>query len=308
MQTRNLRINGFDGVVGSEVPLHVYGDSSRGPRVGVMAGVHGCEYVAMAALREFLASLDERELRGELRVVPMANIASFWHRTPFVVPHDQKNLNRLFPGSPEGTFSERLAFTLFENLIRPCDYFIDMHSGDLVEDLEPFVIVDDSAVGEQSMMLARQYGLHHIVRVEESASPIGGTASSAAARHGIASITAEVGRCGMSEPGAIARHLSGLRRALSFCGLLPVAGIDGSQVGQVYEHTSWTWVRTPHEGWWTPAVAVGHFVEEGDVMGEVVSLDSSYRHDVRASRSGYILFMTSSPAVMVDGLLLGLAS
>jgi predicted deacylase len=262
----------------------------------------------MAALREFLASLDEGELRGELRVVPMANIASFWQRTPFVVPHDQKNLNRLFPGSPGGTFSERLAFTLFENLIRPCDYFIDMHSGDLVEDLEPFVLVDDSAVGEQSMMLARAYGLDHIIRAEESASPIGGTASSAAAQHGIAAITAEVGRCGLTEPDAVERHLLGLRRALSFSGLLPATDLDSNQAGNGHEHTSWTWIRTPQEGWWTPRVAVGNFVGQGDVIGRVVSLDGHYWHDVRAPRSGYILFMTSSPAVMVDGLLLGLAS
>ncbi len=307
MQLRNLRIDDDLSLVGSEVPLRVYGEGTRGPRVGVMAGVHGCEYVAMAALQKFLDSVDESRIKGELRVITMANAASFWTRTSFVVPHDGKNLNRSFPGNPEGSFTERLAHVIFQELIRPVDFFIDMHSGDLVEDLEPFVLFEESDVTDRARALAQSYGLGHVVRVVKSDSPISGTASGAAAEIGIAAITAEVGRCGLLEHDAVDQHERGLRRALVHTGVLEARGEEEVPTSPPLEHSSWAWLRSPISGWWSPRVSVGHYVEAGEQIGEVREIEGLGRHVVSAPSSGYLLFMTSSPAVDVDGLLLGLA-
>src|ERR1700733_14796534 len=115
-----------------------------------MAGVHGCEYVPMLALRQFLDELDESQLHGSVRVVPMANIASFQARSAFVVPHDGLNLNRYFPGNKDGSFTERLAYALFQEAISPAQYHVDMHAGDQVEALEPFAIYYASSVEEAS--------------------------------------------------------------------------------------------------------------------------------------------------------------
>ena len=76
-----IRVDGAEGLVGSEIPFYVYGNPELGPIVSVMAGVHGCEYVPMLALRTFLDELDESQLRGSLRVVPIANLASFHARS-----------------------------------------------------------------------------------------------------------------------------------------------------------------------------------------------------------------------------------
>ena len=207
-QVLNIRVDGADGLVDTDVPFHIYGDPDRGPTVSLMAGVHGCEYTSMLGLRRFLAGLDETALRGSLRVVPIANIAAFHARTAFVVPHDGLNLNRCFPGDPNGSFSERLAHALFENVIRLADYHIDLHAGDQVEDLEPFTIYDASNVEDQSRAMAFAYGLGYVVRDSHSASPIAGTSSAAAAAVGIASFTAEVGGCGLVDE--ISVHLAHL--------------------------------------------------------------------------------------------------
>ena len=216
-----IRVDGADGLVGSEIPFYVYGNPDLGPTVSVMAGVHGCEYVPMLALRTFLDELDESQLRGSLRVVPIANLASFHARSAFVVPHDGLNLNRYFPGKADGSFTERLAYALFNEAISPAQFHIDMHAGDQVEDLEPFTIYDASDVEEGSSRLAHAYGLGFVIRTERSESPIGGMSSTAAAEAGIASITAEVGGRGLVDDQSVARHLEGLRRALAEIGVLP---------------------------------------------------------------------------------------
>lgn len=304
MKTTLLRVDGADGLVGSEVPLHVYGDGSLGPVVSVMAGVHGCEYTSMLALRRFLDTLDESALRGELRVVPMANIAAFKARSAFVVPHDGLNLNRYFPGDPDGGFTERLAHVLFEGLIRPARYHIDMHAGDLVEALEPFTIYDVSSVAEDARALAFSYGLGHVIRTERSDSPIAGTSSAAAAEVGIAAITAEVGGCGLVDEESVRRHEEGLRRALAHIGILPA---DFAPPPAPVEHTRWLWLRSTREGWWSANVVVGQSVAAGEVLGTVRALEGDDREEIVAPETGVPLFLTTSPAVAAEGLLLGLA-
>src|ERR1700760_4261094 len=98
---------------GMETPaIEVTGDAP-GPLLSVVAGVHGCEYASMAGLRRWAGGLAGRPLRGTVRAVPVVNLPAFWARSPFVVPEDGKNLNRCFPGSPDGTLAERLPFAGF---------------------------------------------------------------------------------------------------------------------------------------------------------------------------------------------------
>ncbi len=69
------------------------------------------------------------------------------------------------------------------------------------------------------------------------------------------------------------------------------------------------WLRCADEGWWEPAVKVGDWVSEGQVLGSVSSIDGARTQEViSAPDDGVLLFMTSSPAVAADGLLLGLGA
>jgi predicted deacylase len=303
MKQSVIRVDGANGLVGSDVPFYEYGDASQGPTVSLMAGVHGCEYAAMLGLRRFLDQLDESKLRGCLRVVPIANLASFHTRTAFVVPHDGLNLNRCFPGKAEGSFTERLAFALFEQVIRSADFHVDMHSGDQVEALEPFTIYDASEVEEQSRAMAIAYGLKYMVRSAHSESPIAGTSSAAAAQAGIPSITGEAGGRGLIDEASVQSHVAGVQRVLSLLGVLPGSYERGESS---IELSHWVWLRAQSSGWWSPRIDVGEEVSAGAIVGSVTSLDRSEVRDIIAPEAGIPLFLTTSPAVGENGLLLGL--
>ena len=305
MKKSIIRVDGATDLVGSDVPFYEYGDPALGPTVSLMAGVHGCEYTSMLGLRRFLDTLDESALRGSLRVVPMANVASFQARSAFVVPHDGLNLNRCFPGDANGSFTERLAAAIFDEAIRPAQFHVDMHAGDQVEDLEPFTIYDVSTVEDQSRALALAYGLGYMIRTERSASPIAGTSSAAAAEAGIASITAEVGGRGLVDEASVRRHEEGVRRVLAMLGVLP-ASFDPAPAPVEISH--WLWLRSTRGGWWSSSVHVGDAVRAGSVLGTVRALESDEYVEVVAPEDGVPLFLTTSPAVAADGLLLGLAA
>lgn len=303
---KTLRVEGAAGMVGAEVPYLEYGSRRLGPSVTLIAGVHGCEYASMLGLRRFLAGLDEAELQGHLTAVPILNLAAFHGRTPFVVPHDGLNLNRCFPGRADGSFTERLARVTFDQVVRSSDATLDLHCGDQPEALAPFALYDASPVEASSRALAVAYGLPWAIRVERSDSPIAGTSSAAAAEVGIPSITAEAGGCGLIDEASVQAHVDGLHRVLAHLGLLPdtvAAAAPPEELGH------FLWLRSTRGGWWEPAVSAGEQLVAGQTVGTISPLLGGEQFEVeeiRAPEAGLPIFVTTSPAVAADGLLLGL--
>jgi len=293
-------------LAGLDVPV-IELTGSAGPRLTVLAGVHGCEYAPMAAVRRWTLTLAGRELRGSIRAVPVLNLPAFRARSPFVVPDDGKNLNRCFPGDPAGTVAERLAHAAFTQLIEGSDALVDAHAGDMVEALEPFALYDAGASEERARELAVAYGLGYVIRQEPGPGrAVGGTTSTAAAEIGIPAIIAEAGGCGLVEPAAVAAHVRGLDRVLAVLGMTSDPAPDGE--APVYLGR-FLWLRAAREGWWEPVVRPGQRVAAGQALGTVSSLDGAQvLQSVTAPAPGVPMFITSSPAVAATGLLLGLGA
>ena len=97
------------GTATLQIPVAVVHGSRPGPRVAVTAGIHGAEYVSIAALREVVHDLDPSSMTGSLVAVLTANPAGFAARTIYLNPLDGLNLNRQFPGDRHGSPTQRLA-------------------------------------------------------------------------------------------------------------------------------------------------------------------------------------------------------
>jgi len=289
-----------------ELPcVEVRGDRD-GPRLCLIAGIHGCEYSSIAAVRRFVRGLDPARLAGSVAAVPIVNLPSFWARSPFVTPADGKNLNRCFPGRPEGTYSEVLAHEVFERLIAPSDYLADLHGGDMVEELEPFSLYDASPVEDTAREMAIAFGLPYVVRLERAGAPVSGTTSAAAAAAGIPAVIAEAGGRGLVEEAVVELFVRGLENVLRRVGMLegdpepPPAGMRSV--------ARFVWLRSGAAGWWEPVEGAGAAVEAGALLGTVSDLYGDTIEEVRAPESGVLLFVTTSPAVDTEGLLLGLGA
>jgi predicted deacylase len=304
IETSELQVDlDDDGVL--RIPyVRVVGEAGGGPHLTLIAGVHGTEYTSIAAARELLTELQPAGLSGTVTVAPVVNLPAFWARTPFVVPLDGKNLNRSFPGDPGGSAAERIAAAVTEKLIKGTDYLIDLHAGDLPEALAPFALYDASPVEQRARDLALAYGLGHVVRQSSQGRTVAGSTSAVAAEFGIPAITAESGERGILDRDAVDRHLRGLRNVLRYLDLLPG---DAEVFDRPAEHEGWIWMKTSDAGWWEPVIQPGAWVVEGDLLGTVSPLIGGEPTRITAPAAGVPIFITSSPAVLADGLLLGLA-
>jgi hypothetical protein len=291
---------------GLEWPCIEVAGAGDGPRLAVIAGIHGCEYSSIAAAVRLVRELDPAELRGSVVAVPIVSLTSFRSRTPFVTPEDGKNLNRCFPGDPGGTFSDQLAHHVHTDLIAPADALVDMHGGDMVEALAPFTLYDESPVGETARAMAIAYGLPFVVCTEREGAAISGTTSAAAADAGVAGITPEVGGCGLLEEDAVVAHVRGARNVMRSLGML-----DGDVEPPPQPQRAaarFVWLRCREAGWWQPSMRVGEDVAAGGRLGAVLDPFGDELEAITAPEAGVPLFITSSPAVAADGLLLGLGA
>lgn len=275
-----------------------------GPRLTLLAGVHGCEYPAIAAVRRFMAELDTGRLSGSILAIPMVSPTSFAARSAFVVPEDERNLNRSFPGEPDGSFTDALADHVFREFIAPAEIVIDLHGGDLFEALEPFALYDASPHEHVALRLARAYGLAYVIR--NHGTGLGATTSAAAAAAGIPAIVAEAGGRGLLTEEDVQRHLTGLRGALTAAGMLEADLDMPTAPAEQFLVETFTWPRCRQAGWWQAEVGVGDEVAEGQRLGAVLDSFGEEQEIVRAPHDGVMLFLTTSPAVTDDGLLLGL--
>ncbi len=100
-----------------------------GPGVLITAGIHGDEGPWGAwAIQKLLSGIDEKDLRGFIRVVPMANPLAM-QADKRNAPVDQLDLNRVFPGDEQGSYTERIAHILATNGLEDIDAVIDLHGG-----------------------------------------------------------------------------------------------------------------------------------------------------------------------------------
>ncbi|HWK25853.1 MAG TPA: succinylglutamate desuccinylase/aspartoacylase family protein [Solirubrobacter sp.] len=281
-----IRLNGLD------VPAFQIQGAQDGPRVSLIAGVHGCEYSSIQAVIETVRALGADQLRGRLTAVPVVSMDSFTLRSPFVVPADGQNLNRALPGDAGGSYTERLAHDIHTTLIEPADAVIDLHGGDLVEALEPFALY----ANERSRGLAYAFGLPYVV--DSTAGTLGGMTANVAA-HGV---IAEAGGAGQLDPHAVALLKDGTLNALRHLGVL--AGDPDPP--RSTEIRRFEWLHSTPAGFWAAAAGPGDRVRAGAVLGEVRNLYGDTLQTVTAPADGVVLFLTTSAAVAADGLLLGL--
>src|SRR6188508_3240451 len=151
---------------GARIPVSLVRGSGKGPVLALVAGVHGYEYPGISALQRLRQSIDPRALRGTLILVHIANPPSFYGRTIYTSPADGKNLNRVFPGRPDGTLSERIAYEITTQVIAKADFLVDLHAGDGNEALRPYVympVTGNAKLDAAIRGMALAFGLDHIV-------------------------------------------------------------------------------------------------------------------------------------------------
>jgi uncharacterized protein len=274
MRYRPGRVERFNYQVGTLpdgnpvfIPVQILCGDRPGPRLAAVAGVHGDELEGVKALHALMAALDPAAVAGTLVVVPVVNVLAF-NACSRRSPVDNIDLNRVFPGNPTGSISERVAYGLCHSILAGCDLVVSLHGWYQNGTLEPWMEFVDvpGAVGEASHAAACAFGIADLVPLP----PLPGRLISALAEMGIPAIEGEVGGQATFNEEKWRLYSNGISNVMAHLGMLPSRNSSGTALSLSY------WglrgVTAPVGGLFERQIGLGERVDQGQCLATISDL------------------------------------
>ena len=273
-----------------DVAIFVARGVRAGPTLCITSAIHGDEVNSVEIARRVFAGVDSAKMAGMLVVLPAVN--SYGFRTKGRNMPDRRDLNRAFPGNPNGSVASIVAAEVFGRVIKDCSYVIDLHTGSNLRTNMPQVRVDTG--NAKAVELAYNFGIGIVVAGEGPE----GSLRRAALTAGIPAIIYEAGPPYIFVEPEIARGTQGVRNVMSYLGMTD----DPPNTLPAQRLASSRWLRVPKRqgGIYLPTVVVGDAVSAGQLVATVTDPITDQVHEIRADADGVVIGM-ALPQVVLSG-------
>ncbi|HEU5248556.1 MAG TPA: M14 family metallopeptidase [Thermoanaerobaculia bacterium] len=284
---------------GTRIDVAVIRGRKPGPVLALVSGAHGTEYASIVAVAKLVQLLDPAAISGTVVLVPLVNVPSFVQKVPHVNPVDGKSMNRFYPGKADGTQTERASFAITREVVEKCDHLIDLHGGDLDEDLRPYSYwtkTGNAAQDAISRDMVLAFGLDHvIVSTERPKDPNASRyLENTATTRGKPSITVEAGHAGTVEPDDVAALVDGTLSVMRYLKML--SGAPTRVEPPVWIESVKT-IVSGETGLFHPVVRKGSYVAQGTRVGYVTDFMGRPIFEALSPTSGVVLYICSVPSM-----------
>jgi predicted deacylase len=284
---------------GTTISVAVIHGAKPGKVVAFVAGSHGTEYASIVALTRLIAQINPKQLTGSVIVAPLLNVPSFEQMTPHLNPVDQKGMNGAYPGNSNGTQTERALAFVTDQIVTPADVIVDLHGGDLDENLRPYSYwtrTGNTAQDEASHALVLALGLDHIIlRDVDATNPASARSLSGyALAKGKTAIVAEAGRSGLVLDADVNALIAG---SLNVLGSLKMIDRAVKPVASPVWVTGGSRVGADKPGMFFATVDRDTIVKEGATIGYTTDYLGRRTGEVRAPVAGLITFIRGVPSM-----------
>lgn len=201
------------------IPITVIANG-KGPTALLTGGNHGDEYEGPIALQALSWEIQPQDVSGRVIIVPYMNYPAFRTGTR-VSPIDQVNLNRAFPGRPDGTVSQKIAHYFADVLVPMADIVLDYHSGGKTLDFLPYAAahyLDDKDQQAKCVEAVRAFGAPYTMMMLEIDSV--GMFDTTVEAQGKVFVTTELGGGGTATARSAEIAIRGARNVLRHAGIL----------------------------------------------------------------------------------------
>jgi len=240
------------------VPVIVVNGSKEGPSLWIECCIHGNEVAGPYALLKTIQGLDPKNMNGTLIGVPALNITAFWTNGRIPI-FDTKDLNRIMPGDPDGSFAEQYASAIYKAVKANADHLVDVHWAGKVD----WALYNaEVKIAEKCSQLAKASAFEVIVS-DGHGGILNGALFNVVAREGISSVILE--------------SKDRQKIHVAYTNILKHLGmIDGRPVEaksqKMYKGFAWREVVIKRGGLFHPKIEEGEEVSKGDVLGVVTNI------------------------------------
>ncbi len=268
-------------------PVLVVNGARTGPVLCLTAAIHGDELNGIEIVRRILHGIDPNELSGTVIGVPIVNLQGFQRASRYLT--DRRDLNRFFPGNPQGSSASRIAYSFFNNIVKHCDLLVDLHTGSSHRTNLPQIRADLHY--PEVAAFAQAFGIPVILHSEGST----GMLRHAALEIGIPSVTLEAGKSLTLQEPAVVHGVKSIKILLNKIKMLENTHVWNDSES-VYYHSAW--VRVDHGGILFSNVALGDRVSKNKVLGVVTDPITNTQSEVISPHNGRVIGMAVDQVVM----------
>ncbi|WP_299683639.1 M14 family metallopeptidase [uncultured Dokdonia sp.] len=293
------------------LPISIIKGQEEGPVFTMIAGVHGYEYPPIVATQALLKEIDPNKLTGTLIVIPIANKGSFYTRTPFINPQDNKNLNNAFPGKKDGSITEQIAYFITKNIIPVSDVVLDIHGGDACEDLIPFVCYYDNQKKPEQTALAKklseQSGFEYVVSYPYTitAKDPAKYTFKQAVQDGKTALSIECGKLGNVQEENVQLIQKGVYNMLQTLNMYTNG--TGAHKNIIYRNSQ-VYISSNVKGIFYSDHKAGDTVSKGAMVGYTTDEFGNTLEEYTASTDGVVLYMLATPPINIDDTVMCISS
>ena len=280
-----------------EIPCFIFHGKFDGPTLAITSAIHGDELNGVSILHFLIHGndhipnnkddfIDVNNLHGTLILVPIANpeaVLLMQRRAT-----DGRDLNRQFPGNPNGNHSQRLAHALFSSLVYKADYLIDIHTAPGTRINLPHIRTNFD--NKKCKNLARIFGTNIVLHSLGSE----GTLRREATNAGCPSILLETGSSNSFQIKNVKEGLIGILNVLKHLDM--IKGEIKEPNYRVLIRKS-RWIRAPSGGLLHNLIDVGELVEDGQLIAHITDPFGSKVDDIYAPCKGLIVSMATIPLI-----------
>ena len=265
--------------------------NSEGPTALLTGANHGDEYEGPIALWGMTNELSADVVSGRVIMIPAMNYPAFkaGKRTS---PIDGGNMNRVFPGDPNGNITQIIADYFSRTLLPMADYVIDIHSGGKTMEFLPFGaahILDDKEQQARCVGAVEAFNAPYtLMLLEPDATHLYDTA---AENQGKVFVSTELGGGGSASATSVKIAKRGISNVLMHAGILSGEPERGPSVS-LDTMSPECFVRSEHSGLIEMCNDLGTEVKEGDLIAVV--------HDTERTGSTPVEYRSK-----VDGIFMG---
>lgn len=264
------------------IPMTICRGAAPGPLLVAVGGIHGDEYEGMRAIWQAFQTLDPDEMSGDFIGVPIAHVAAY-DAISRESPLDGINLARSFPGSLQGSITNRLAHYLFQEIVAQANFLIDYHSGGIKYSFLPLIgfYQMPNEASQISFRLARHLNVRHLWEMPHTA----GVLSYEACQRNIPVIGAEYYGEGKLRAEGAAVYADGIMRCLNFLEI--IKGAKPKTCAQVLVQGDWELATT--EGVFVSELKIGERVKSGQILGSIESISGQTLEVFKAGYDGVVM-------------------
>jgi predicted deacylase len=287
------------------LPVTLISGRQSGPTFTIAAGIHGMDYTTITSLLQLRREINPKMLKGNIIIIPIVNMQSFYKRTPLLYPIDNLNLNHTFPGNPTSAVNEAIADFITSRVFDATDVFLDMHGGDVNEDLIPFISYYDNTEFKQQTQLSARLseisGFNTIVTYPHL-QPYGQRAMFAfkqAVRLGIPALSIEIGKLGNCENSDVSFTKNAVYRMLAELKIYENKKVKATAPLKI-KYNRQVYISSPCQGLFHSSFKAGSKVIKDEEIAYITDTFGRNVKIITAPRTGRILYKAGRLAVNED--------